>query len=153
MFKSNIENNRVFLELANVLKQDLTDDLVVVANKTINRIKSRISLGIKTDGGTMITKSSKRTGLYSEKYGKKRQESGLQTGRVDLQFDGTTMGAFGIIEQGNGRVVGGFETDKAAEIAGYNELYFGAAYVPSEQETNKAGDEFFEIISKKIRNV
>ena len=150
MIQVQVTNEESLLEIANLLNSDAGNALEQVGKSLVSKIKQRISRGINTAGKNMVSKSDNKTGNYSKKYGKKRISRGLQVQRVDLQFDGTTMASFGIIERTANSITGGFDNDEAGTIAGYNEVMFGNAYVPSEQEIREAKDELSNLIIQNI---
>lgn len=126
------------LQVAALCSQDLSPFLEQAAVEAVSEVKQRIGRGIGSDGQSMISSSSPKTGAYSKDYGNKRGKAGLPTGRVDLRFSGKTMDSYGIIERGQNYVVGGFDNNEAGDIADYNEQMFGQAYYLSDEEINKA---------------
>lgn len=147
-----VENEAYLIEIANILGSNIEDELQQVGKSMITKIKNRITRGENTAGSKMVSRSRQKIGSYSKMHGEARQERGLQVNNVDLQFDGKTMASFGIIEQSDTKVIGGFNNDEAGAIASKNEVMFGDAYVPNEQEIKEAVDELSDLIFKNISN-
>lgn len=61
---------------------------------------------------------------YSERYKKKRQQRGLQTDHVDLQFTGATWGSFAsAVDVQKSEIALGFNRDELAKIASYHDVH------------------------------
>ena len=127
-------------ELERELMRAGADTVVVV----INRIKRQ---GEDAQGNTLETKSTKRTGRYSKRYGKTREDAGKQTAKVDLTMAGQLTGDYNLTEIEPRRVGVGFITETSHEIADYLEEYYGGEiFIPSVQEE----DEIFEDAMRRI---
>jgi len=151
MIKVTVENSKSLLNVANILKEDVTPILESVSKITIMQIKMRIADGINTAGALMVTRSRKKLGRYSKKYGEERQSHGLQVSRVDLNYMGTMIHDFGIMEVSKDKVISGFSSNEQAAIAGKNEALFGDAFVPNYGEIDYAIDSFMVKIDNKFK--
>ncbi len=106
-------------------------------NDVVSRVQNR---GLNSDGEKMVTSSRQKIGAYSKSHGKVRQKRRLQVAKIDLTFTGAMMRDFQPNTSVGRSTSVGFKSDRAAEIAGYNEIRFGNAFTLSFQEVDRAND-------------
>lgn len=109
------------------LLEAASDGMALVSN----RIQQQ---GRNTAGQTMRTKSPRSAGAYSRAYEQYRRMKGRQTSKVDFTMEGDLFRNYNIIRSTAREVVVGFLDMGMAEIAGYLEAYFGAAWFLSNAE-------------------
>lgn len=148
------ESNLTDVVLAVIDDLDLTGPQVAqvfsrAAFNHVGAVKQRVqNLGKNTDDQPIRTKSDRTFGAYSKAYGRERAKAGFQTARIDLTRTGELMQGFQVFPPltiGNQTVVeAGFTTDRAGEIAGYLESYFGPVFYPTLRERTVIADEVEE---------
>jgi len=112
-YKSNAKP--ILIRLIKALKTE--DDLRKrIADVIYQNIQNRVFGAGKDVNGTNI-------GNYANSTIKIRERHGLQTSTVDLVFSGGLMASFKVSKYGTSYTIG-FSTQKAADIAGYNEDHF-----------------------------
>ena len=114
----------------------------------INRVQQK---GQNADGSQRKSKSAKTTGAYSSGYAKRRRKRGRQIAIVDLTDTGTTLRAFNVLETSPTSAAVGFTSETAAQIAEYNEAYYGKIFELSDAEQNKVIDGAIEEITRKLQ--
>lgn len=107
--------------------------------------------GRNTAGQTMRTKSPRSAGAYSKVYAQYRRMKGRQTDKVDFTMEGDLMRNYNIIRATAREVVVGFLDMGMAEIAGYLEVYFGAAWYLSNSEQKMIGNKLTQKILADLK--
>lgn len=117
-------------------EKEIEKQLRTIALNTVAMLKNRIQNdGEKTDGSKIKTKAKKKTGAYSQVYGKKRQKSGYQTQIIDLTVTGDLMDrGLTAAPTGVNEWSVGFTNDIEGDKADYLEQYFGTIFHLSEEE-------------------
>ncbi|MBN8824457.1 MULTISPECIES: hypothetical protein [unclassified Spirosoma] len=124
------------------------------AQHAVNLVRDRIQLrGQNADGDPMISSSPKRTGRYSERYGKIRQQEGLRTDLINLTFTGELLNSssWAVLENDIDEFGGGFLNDDMSQRADYLEDYFGPVFIMSGEEQQESTDYFTEQINDLMR--
>lgn len=129
----------------------MSQELKELANDTIQRKKARIFTGRGTEGKVMTTKSRRRIGRYGAWHGSNRLKKGLQVDVVDLDYTGTMLESFDIINQTAKTVTIGFKSEYEAEKMEKNEALYGFMIADIEEDIiEKDTNNFFERVNKAI---
>ena len=116
-YKSNSKELLVRLKLirANIAAGVFSDALAAGLNAGMGLMKRRIfNQSLAADGSTL-------GGYESEDYSRKRQRSGRQVGRKDLEFDGTLRRAIEVVTVNNTKAQIRITNPDSADIAFYQE--------------------------------
>ena len=116
-YKSNSKELLVRLKLirANIATGVFSDALAAGLNAGMGLMKRRIfNQSLAADGSTL-------GGYESEDYSRKRQRSGRQVGRKDLEFDGTLRRAIEVVTVNNTKAQIRITNPDSADIAFYQE--------------------------------
>jgi hypothetical protein len=129
---------------ANVLRTAGLTAVAIILNRNQQK-------GAGSDGRARRSRAKKTTGAYSAGHAKRRRQQGRQIATVDLNFSGDTQRSFDIISANANSVEIGFLNDRAAQIAEYNEAYYGTTYELSAAEEKAVVDGAIEEILNKIK--
>lgn len=119
------------------------DGMVLVAH----RIQQE---GRNTRGEVMRTKSPRALQAYSRAAALLRRKKGRQINHIDFTMEGDLMRNYNIIRSGAREVVVGFLDNGMAEIAGYLEAYFGAAFYLADSEMRLVMDKLRQQIVRDL---
>ncbi len=126
-------------------------NLEQAAETAHSEVVQRIERGVNTDGQIMESVSAEKLGRYSRSHGRRRIGKGLPIDRVTLKFTGEMIQSFKLIEKLPREVSVGFDSEKAAEIAGYNAERFGVAFDMNGSEEKRATDRFIQLFNGFIK--
>lgn len=140
------------------IKADLTGVSTVAAEKalrlTANDALAQVMHRVQQEGrgvaGQIISKASKKIDAYSAGHYKSRSKKGLQTGHIDLTFEGDLFRAWQVLSSNESEATIGFNEDKQADKAGYLEAYFGLIFGLTDDEKEFAVETFKEAIREYL---
>lgn len=133
------------------LERITTRNLQILADNVVQRVKARIFTGRGTEGVVMTTKSRNRIGRYGAWHGGNRLKKSLQVDVVDLDYTGTMLRNFDVIDQRSTSIAVGFKSDTQAEKMEENEQLFGMLIADVEDSINDSEiEKFFERIDKEL---
>lgn len=120
-------------------------------------IRDRIERGKLANGQMMQTKSEKKEGRYSKRYGKFRKKKGLRVDIVTLSLTGVTKANFALLNDFQAYKADtynvGLKTDESDTIAGYNNDMFGPAYDYSDLEMDDTFRDYLRLFGKELTNI
>lgn len=129
-------------------------NLDMAASALIVRVKDHISKGKTASGKTMESKSSKKEGKYSKRWGSKRKKKGLRVDSITLSYTGDTIAKFGKLNSlssfKNEEVIVGFKDETAEDIAAYNNAMFGDAYDVSDKEIDESFKSYLDEFNSEL---
>lgn len=157
MFKIESNLSEVAMKLqVNIQKAEsnMSRHLLEAAADGMTAVAHRIQQqGRNTAGQVMRTKSSRSIGAYSRAHAVyNRIKKGRQTGHIDFTMEGDLMRNYNIIRSTAREVVVGLLDMGMAEIAGYLEAYFGAAWYLSESEKKFVFNKLSQQVMKDLKN-
>lgn len=125
--------------------------LLFGAKNIVTQVVERIRFQGESTGGLKLdTFSAKRDGRYSYDYAKKRRGLGLRVDFVDLTVTGELINDYKVLNTSSERATVGFEDNDSADIAEYQEAYYGdEIFDPSDEEV----DETINELEKYILNL
>ncbi|MFD1818616.1 hypothetical protein SAMN04515674_105327 [Pseudarcicella hirudinis] len=110
-----------------------------IVRQVIDRIQNR---GESTGGLKLDTYALERDGRYSAPYGRKRRALGLRTDLVNLTVTGDLVNDYKVLDNSYELVTVGFGENDTADIAEYQEAYYGdEIFDPSDIEIDEAINE------------
>ncbi len=134
-----------YRNLAEVIAQTTVREAAII---TAGEMKRRVENEGKGTNGLLKTKSKKKFGAYSYAYGKRRQNKGRQTAKIDLNFTGLMWRNWRPVPTDNGFGVT-FVSMEALNRAMWNEQRFGPIFTMTEKEL-KIGQ---AAIIKRVRTI
>lgn len=100
------------------LRKAAVDSVAIIADRVQQR-------GYSSSGSRLVTKARIKQGAYSKAHAQRRAERGLQTGHVDLTFEGDLMRNWDVLASSPTEAVVGFRSPEQAAIATYLEDEYG----------------------------
>ncbi|WP_234733387.1 hypothetical protein [Tellurirhabdus bombi] len=125
-FESNAED--VFRDLLRSVERaenGMQDNLRIAAHDALAIIADRVQQSGQGINSRLVTKAVIRSGVYSRQHSKRRSERGRQTNHVDLTLEGDLMRNWDVLSVSPKEAIVGFRDDRSADIAGYQEAYYG----------------------------
>jgi hypothetical protein len=151
--KTEISSLDSTIKFFNRLK-DSSDLLIEVAERSIEKIKTRIGKGESSESTVMDTNSSNRIGRYSKAHANVRGRYARGILVRDLNLSGDMVADFAILEKRKNYVSVGFSSKIQADKAEYNERYMGVeAFSLSANEKEDAVLFFEESLKEEMLKI
>jgi hypothetical protein len=153
--KVTVTGANILLEVANNIfraENAIPNALFEAGKNSELAIKKQIADGKGTDNQSMTTKSPETYERYSKRYAERtRLPKGKPTDKVTLNVTGDLIKDFTIIEKGKDRVVVGFESVEKADLAEWQETYYGMDIFDANEKTIQTeAERFFKAIDKEM---
>lgn len=142
---------RIKADLAGVATVAAEKALRLTANDALAQIQDRVQQMGMGVGGQIISKAAKKIDAYSAGHYRARSKRGLQTGKIDLTFEGDLFRSWQVLSSSSNEATIGFNEERQAEKADYLEAYFGLIFGLTEEEKQFAIDTFNEVIEEYQR--
>lgn len=148
--ESNVGTSLIHLigEFKNTLPIEIEKALRMAGLDAVVLVADRVQQKGESVSGKMVTKSSKSDGVYSKGHKKARNKKNLQTGHVDLTYDGDLMRDWQLLKSDSKSSEIGFISDTQSDKAEYLEAYYGDIFKLKANEE----DAVIETFNSEIEN-